>query len=87
MSWALIAHSAIDSDVSGIMAASADIEGHIIAEETGVDLFIFPDRFTDPGFFLWRGTLEQALTGDGGAHTEVAPEHLQLWIEKNGEPG
>ena len=90
MSWALIAHSAIDAPCSGIMAASEDICGHIEADEDGegvTGLMIFPHRFIDPGFFLWQGTMEQALEGEGGVQTIVEPENLQRWIDQNGEPG
>ena len=89
MSWALIAHSAIEGSCSGIMAASEDICDHISADENGEgvsSLFIFPDYFSDPAFYLWRGTIEDALAGTVMATETVAPEHLQTWIDKNGEP-
>jgi len=85
MTWALIAQSAIDGPCGGILAASADIETHIIAEDSTMGLFIFPDSWIDPGFYLWEGTMEAALTGEGGKHTVVAPEDVQRWIDRSGE--
>ena len=90
MTWALLAQSAINGECSGILAASEDICDYIEANEDGIaigNLFIWPDYFSDPGFYLWQGTMEQALEGENDQTTRVAPANLQCWIDHSGEPG
>jgi hypothetical protein len=86
MSWALIAQSAIDGNCSGILAASEDICGHILAEDTCSGLFVFPDQFVDPGFYLWEGTISQALSGEINAHRRIEPDEVMQWVEQSCQP-
>jgi hypothetical protein len=85
MAWALIAQSAVEgASCNGILAACAEICGHI-DEIGGTDqLFIF-GYLEPPGLYLWTGTMDQALEGEGGKAEPVAPEHMMPWIEKHGE--
>lgn len=86
MEWALVATSAIDGPCNGILAASPEINDHI--EDTGTcdDLLVFPNAsFCGPGLYLWRGTLDAALHGEGGTWSLVEPKDLTRWIEHNGK--
>lgn len=85
--WALITISAIEAGCSGILAASQDVIDHIEANDGPDDLCIFGNGFLEvPGLYIWRGTMTQALEGEGGTLEHCAPEHIGPWIEKNGGP-
>lgn len=91
ISWALIAHSALNhsgdsgTGASGILAASADLARIILAG--GIDsLFIFPHETRDkPGLYLWTGTVEHEPELDcDGKIERLHPLCMQHWLDHNG---